>query len=254
MTGGKVVFYRCGVIYIWMALSSEALSIRTEKIQEKALRGRMGCSSSRLCGYSAVQSRHFSASVLASCIIGTVGAISVTADTGITLNHQYSFDDHKIHVSSETAEQMSDSQENGEIIFGLTDLKVAKSSKQVLEALLEIVKAFDEDTIQDNDYIFAPSLRRSTAVELTEIKNKAAVLGTWDSQEVRDVYNLLKRQVDPYHLVELQNYLKASPTIGGTLYVVLLLIQVSQPAAFDFAYIASALLIVGPFFAIYSAA
>ena len=71
---------------------------------------------------------------------------------------------------------------------------------------------------------------------------------------MRDVYNLVKRQVDPYHLVELQNYLKASPTIGGALYVVLLLIQVSQPAAFDFAYIASALLIVGPFFAIYSAA
>ena len=238
-----------------MALSSEALCIRTEKIQEKALRGRMGCSSSRLCGYSAVQSRHFSASVLASCIIGTVGAISVAAETGITLNDQYSsFDDHKIYFSSETAEQMSDSQDNGQIIFGLTNLKVAKSSKQVLEALLEIVKAFDEDTIQDNDYIFAPSLRRSTAVELTEVKNKAAVLGTWDSQEVRDVYNLVKRQVDPYHLVELQNYLKASPTIGGALYVVLLLIQVSQPAAFDFAYIASALLIVGPFFAIYSAA
>ena len=250
MTGGKLVFYRYGVIYIWMTLSSEALSIRTEQIQGKVLRGRMSRS-----GYSAVQSRHFSASVLASCIIGTVGATSVTADAGTTLYQQYTFDGDKINFSSETAEQMSDSQDDdGQIILGLTNLKVAKSSKQVLGALLDIVKAFDEEINQDNGYIFAPSLRRSTAVELTEIKNKAAGLRTWDSQEVREVYNFLKRQVDPYHLVELQNYLKAIPAIGGALYVILLLIQISQPAAFDLAYIASALLIVGPLFAIYSAA
>ena len=63
--------------------------------------------------------------------------------------------------------------------------------------------------------------------------------------------SFLKRQFDPYHILEINGYLKVAPFLGGAVYLGLIFVQRNIPQIFPSAYIAGAVVVFGPLAALY---
>lgn len=118
-----------------------------------------------------------------------------------------------------------------------SDMAVVRSAaKDMVEAL-----TVPEDAIVP--IYLPPSLKREAATRLAELK--AVGRDSWSENDMIESYGFLKRQLDPYHIVELQGYLSVLPFVGVSVYALLIGVQKFLPAFFPAAYIISAVLLFG---------
>ena len=81
------------------------------------------------------------------------------------------------------------------------------------------------------------------------------LIGLWDGGDVAEVYGFLKRQMDPYHIIEIKGYLQVAPFLGAAAYLALLGVQKFLPDnLFEPAYLLGALVVFGPLAALYFSA
>ena len=75
--------------------------------------------------------------------------------------------------------------------------------------------------------------------------------GQWEGEDVGEFYGFLKRQMDPYHIIETKGYLQVAPLVGAAVYVGLLVVQEFFDDVFDAAYIIGAAIVFAPLVVLY---
>lgn len=180
-----------------------------------------------------------SAMIAAAATLGATGALPAFAE------------DNEVYTSEASALGYGAGEDyEGAIRSAMGRLKGAKNTGQVLESMGAMAEAVGINNAEGEMNVFSPSFRRVTATELAEIKGKSGSL--WgDDAQVADFYGFLKRQFDPYHVIELKGYLGVAPFLGGLAYLGLLFVQRNFEALFTPAYVAAAALVLGPIAAIY---
>lgn len=132
----------------------------------------------------------------------------------------------------------------------LVTLRGATTTGGVLDSMGTIAEAVGINNAEGEMNVFSPSFRRAVAADLAEIR-AAAPPGVWAGDDVANFYGFLKRQFDPYHVLELKGYLAVAPFLGGAAYLGLIYVQRNAAAVFTPAYLAAAAVVFGPIAAIY---
>lgn len=117
-----------------------------------------------------------------------------------------------------------------------------------MERIADAVGLYDEELLEN--LALTPTFKKETAIRLAKLRSDGGRI--WDeSEEVAAAYGFLKRQFDPYRLVELAPFLSWAPFFGGLIYLSLLFVQGQFPDFFPPAYVLGAGVILGPILAIY---
>ena len=166
----------------------------------------------------------------------TGGAVGAFADD----------DDDSVYTADFVADDYED-----QIVRQVQVLKKAKDEATVLRALSAMSEAVGINNPEGEMNVFSPSFRRTIATDLYDVKHAPETSPIFGSQTVQDFYGFLKRQMDPYHTIELKGYLSIAPFVGALAYGALLLCQRFASELFTLAYIGAAALVLGPIALIY---